>query len=79
MVKDGWRLIYRASGAPVAVGDKVTYSKGLVLYVCGGTPPQSKDDRGAILASREPGGIEGDYYPKVCGLVWQKVEQAEGK
>jgi hypothetical protein len=73
-IKHGNWILLHKNGEPVLVGAKVTSFRGSHCTVSGGKPPHKLGSTGRVYTS------DGEYFPSVFNLVWQKTAtQGESK
>jgi hypothetical protein len=65
----GRTLTYRATEAPVHVGDEVRSANGEKVLVTGGRAPRNENHMGRVrIKNGKPGQLE--YSPNIFGLKW---------
>lgn len=64
---EGWTLVHKETGKPVAMNEKVEDFRGDKDIVIGGRPPHKPSSTGHVWVK---GG--GEFYPSVFGLKWAR-------
>jgi hypothetical protein len=68
MQSKDWRLVYKASGAEVNLGDRTKDFRGEEWEVTGGSPPKTEASTGRVYVKRD--GPERGFYPSVMEMEW---------
>jgi hypothetical protein len=64
------RLVYRKSGSPVAIGDRIRLGTGDCVEVDYFRPPHSPSSEGKVSVKATDGGWSAEYYVSVIGAEW---------
>ena len=68
------RLVYKANGTEVKVGDVVTTSRGQKCKVTYFRPPHKPSSEGKVSVRTEGSSFDMEYYVSVIGAEWIERE-----